>query len=125
MNDTDNALPDTEALIAVAVSVPPRQMTGTDVEALLPLISRLGAMKADPGPGDLLAALSDFLSAMAQLLGMDRAALAALPMHALLKIAEAWIPSWLEVNAGYAQSTLMPMVERLTGALQRIIAERA
>lgn len=105
-----NEQPSIEALVAVATSQAPHHLTGADVESLLPLIRRFQGRGA-PDMRDLLEALPEYLTALAQLLGLERAALATLPLHALLQIGLDMLPAWLDLNARYITDQLTPVLQ--------------
>lgn len=107
-----NEQPSIEALVAVATTQAPRHLTGADLESLLPLIRRFQG-RGEPDMRDLLEALPEYLTALAQLLGLDRATLATLPLHALLQIGLDMLPAWLDLNARYITEQMTPVLQGL------------
>lgn len=112
--------PSAEAIMAVALTAPVRPLTGADVDALAPLFELMGR---EMTPMQIAAAMPQALTALAQVLSFDRAALASLPLHQLLAIFEATLPRWLDVNSGYFTEMLTPAVERLSAAMETLSAQ--
>lgn len=109
--------PSAEAILAVALTAPVHPVTGADIDALAPLLALVGHT---PTAIQIVGAMPQALTVLAQILTLDRAALASLPMHHLLAIFEATVPRWVDANTGYFADVLAPAVNRITTSLQTV-----
>jgi hypothetical protein len=113
--------PTLTAIMAVALTAPVHPLTGADVDAMAPLVTRYLALSATPTPGQMVAALPEAITVLAQLLEIDRAALASLQIHQIIEIYESALPRWMALNADYITAQLTPAVICATAALQGVI----
>lgn len=113
--------PSAEAIMAVALTAPVHPLTGADVDALAPLFQLI--VGREQTPVQIIAGMPPALTALSQVLSLDRAALASLPLHQLLAIFEATLPRWIEANSGYFTETLAPAVESISASMRTLYAQ--
>lgn len=92
-------------------------LSGADIEALLPLARRAMAWQSVPGAPEVLDALPDALTALAQLSGIPREALARLHIAALMDFAREFGAAWFAINAPYLVNEVAPMMKQISEAM--------
>lgn len=92
-------------------------LSGADIEALLPLARRAMAWQSVPGAPEVLEALPEALTALAQLSGIPRDAIARLHVAALTDFAREFGRAWFAVNRPYLVNEVAPMMKQISEAM--------
>ena len=107
-------------IIIAGVAYTPRTMTAGDVGAIVPIVRRLQTIEAGAGVMDLADLLPDALTATAAALGCDRDLVAALPLHEALDVIRRTMAGWMDANAPYISTLVLPQLQALTAAIVEV-----
>lgn len=92
-------------------------LSGGDIEALLPLARRAMAWQCAPGAPEVLEALPEALTALAQLSGISRDVLARLHIAALMDFTREFGVAWFAINGPYLVNEVAPMMQKISEAM--------
>lgn len=92
-------------------------LSGADIEALLPLARRAVAWQSVPDAPEVLDALPEAITALAQLSGIPREVLARLHVAALMDFARKFGVAWFAINTPYLVNEAVPMMKQISEAV--------